>query len=345
MFTFFRTAARLCAEETPFVVCTLLGAEGSKPGEVGQKMIVTAEGLLKRDESGTLRFLPNVGGGRVQARAIIFAQEMLESGASKPQIVRWNLSKDIGMTCGGGVSYLFEPSHLGMEMLFHAAAELDLNGPPFGICTDIESGAKSLITDDITIVEPCFSDQHPNLLLEPFGMRRFRVVVFGAGYVGNEFLELLSRKEDARIYCVDPRDEWTAELPDSPNIDVSIPASWEDVPAIAAGLSESDYVLCVTQGHSTDFPIIRAILESGRKHPFLGVIGSKQKRAVIESQLAKAGLGHLTGMIACPIGSLDDEGAPLLESLPFDISISVIHQILSIRAKRPVLPAAKFSPR
>ena len=46
----------------------------------------------------------------------------------------------------------------------------------------------------------------------------------------------------------------------------------------------------MTMGHATDRPILEEIFRQGRKFPFLGVIGSKAKRAVLVKELAAAGI-------------------------------------------------------
>ena len=82
---------------TPFVLVTLVEAEGSTPQDTGAKMIVPAAG----DCLGT------VGGGRVEAKAIDLAREMLAAGESH-RFCDWNLKADVGMTCGGRVRLYFE---------------------------------------------------------------------------------------------------------------------------------------------------------------------------------------------------------------------------------------------
>ena len=59
---------------------------------------MTAQGL----QTGT------VGGGKVEARAIEHALLLLRRGAIEPEMMKWNLQRDIGMTCGGETTYLFE---------------------------------------------------------------------------------------------------------------------------------------------------------------------------------------------------------------------------------------------
>ncbi|MDG0815984.1 XdhC family protein [Bdellovibrio svalbardensis] len=80
-----------------FVVVTLVKQLGSSPQDVGAKALVSLDGL----EYGT------VGGGKVENAAIIEAQRMIRENLTN-HFVDWNLQKDIGMTCGGVVSFFFE---------------------------------------------------------------------------------------------------------------------------------------------------------------------------------------------------------------------------------------------
>jgi xanthine dehydrogenase accessory factor len=81
----------------PFVVVTIVDAQGSVPHDVGGKMIVTENGL----DFGT------IGGGKVEAKAIDQARQMLSHG-SQHVFADWNLKADVGMTCGGRVKLFFE---------------------------------------------------------------------------------------------------------------------------------------------------------------------------------------------------------------------------------------------
>lgn len=82
-----------------FVMVTMTGARGSSPQDPGAKILVTRDGL----------FAGTVGGGKVEMAAIKKAQTILESHSQlPPESVTWNLQKDIGMSCGGEASFLFE---------------------------------------------------------------------------------------------------------------------------------------------------------------------------------------------------------------------------------------------
>lgn len=99
-------AADLADRGVPFVVATLVKIEGHVPQDVGAKAIVTSDGLAW----GT------VGGGRLEARALDHARAMLdravhEDGAARPvspELVRYDLARDLEMVCGGAATLFYE---------------------------------------------------------------------------------------------------------------------------------------------------------------------------------------------------------------------------------------------
>jgi xanthine dehydrogenase accessory factor len=94
---FLSELAKLKETVIPCVVVTLVHIKGSSPQEIGARIIVGNSGLL----FGT------VGGGKVETKAIAAAKELLFSEESH-QFAEWNLQTDVGMTCGGVVSFYFE---------------------------------------------------------------------------------------------------------------------------------------------------------------------------------------------------------------------------------------------
>jgi xanthine dehydrogenase accessory factor len=95
------TCDALSRAGTSFIMVTMTAVRGSAPQEVGAKMIVTSAGLA----AGT------IGGGKVEFAAISKARELLAGASSPPVTVVWNLQTDIGMSCGGEVTLLFEHHH------------------------------------------------------------------------------------------------------------------------------------------------------------------------------------------------------------------------------------------
>ena len=94
-----RKVTELLESRIPFVVVTMVDRRGSAPQIEGAKAIVTSRGIVE----GT------IGGGKVEARAIQRAQELLGANDGRScEFVVWNLQTDIGMTCGGEVKFFFE---------------------------------------------------------------------------------------------------------------------------------------------------------------------------------------------------------------------------------------------
>jgi xanthine dehydrogenase accessory factor len=101
--SFYEQLVALEREGAGFVLVVLTEALGSTPQDTGAKMLVNAAGL----HAGT------VGGGKVEAKAIVLAREMLAGKATAPRFVNWTLKTDVGMTCGGSVKFYFEPHPAG----------------------------------------------------------------------------------------------------------------------------------------------------------------------------------------------------------------------------------------
>ncbi len=115
----FAKAGELSAAGQAFVLCTLLSSRGHAPQEAGAKALLTADGLIQ----GT------IGGGKVEARAITYAKELLLSQVQAPLQVDWDLQRDVGMSCGGCVELLFEvfgtrPWHITIFGAGHVAQAL-----------------------------------------------------------------------------------------------------------------------------------------------------------------------------------------------------------------------------
>ena len=87
----------LVQQHTPFVMVTLVGIRGSAPQDVGARALVTESGL----------FAGTVGGGKVEAWAIQQAMQMILR-KTPTLLTTQNLQRDIGMTCGGEVTFFFE---------------------------------------------------------------------------------------------------------------------------------------------------------------------------------------------------------------------------------------------
>ena len=259
--TFYAQLAALEAAGAPFVLVVLAEAFGSTPQDTGAKMLVTPAGLL----TGT------VGGGRVEAKAIATAQEMLaETGAgqARPRFLSWTLKGDVGMTCGGAVKLYFEP--------------------------------------------------------HPAGGVTWPIVIFGAGHVTQAMLPVLIPLR-CSISVYDSRPEWLAKLPRAWNVNARCV---EDLAAVVATLPANAFVLCMTQGHKTDRPILsRALAE--HDFPYLGCIGSDAKAKILRQELVADGISpERAAQFHCPIG------LEFGTNHPHEIALSIAAQLLMERDRK-----------
>ena len=160
------------------------------------------------------------------------------------------------------------------------------------------------------------------LFFETYNHSQWQIAIFGAGHVAAAVVRCLAPLE-CRITCIDPRQQWLDRLPASPRLARVLS---DDPPADVAALPAESFVLCMTMGHRTDRPILEAIFRQGREFPYLGVIGSKAKRAVLVKELRAAGISaEQATSFHCPIG-LD-----LGSNLPGEIAVSIVAQLIQVR--------------
>lgn len=237
-----------------FVVVTVSAQRGSVPAETGAKAVVTRDGLIAG----------NLGGGKVEVKAVAAAVGMLDE-TEECRLVTWNLQQDVGMTCGGEMTLLFE----------RVCAE-----PPW------------------------------------------HVLVFGAGHVSQALVRLLTTLR-CKVDVVDTRGEWLSRLPASERVTTHKVETFEQGVDLA---SKDSFVVSITMGHSTDRPVLSSILKRFGSLPYLGVIGSASKRAVLIRELKEDGIAlESLDALICPIG------LPLGNNDPAEIAVSVAAQLIQAR--------------
>lgn len=97
----YKTIAELEEKKEPFVLCTVVQAQGSTPRGVGSKMIVLED----------KRIIDTIGGGEMESRVIATALESLLDG--EPRMLSYSFTDpergDPGV-CGGQVEVYVEPN-------------------------------------------------------------------------------------------------------------------------------------------------------------------------------------------------------------------------------------------
>ena len=160
------------------------------------------------------------------------------------------------------------------------------------------------------------------LYFETYNLCDWRVAVFGAGHVAQALVHCLAQL-DCKLTCIDSRAEWLDRIPER---EMLTKIREDDPSSRVADLHRDSFVLCMTMGHGTDRPILEEIFRQEREFPFLGVIGSRAKRAVLKRELQESGVSaERFETIRCPIG------LPMGTNQPGEIAVSIIAQLIQER--------------
>ncbi len=155
----------------------------------------------------------------------------------------------------------------------------------------------------------------------PAGGATWTIAIFGAGHVAQALVPVLAPLP-CKLVVYDTRADWLARLPRARNLTATHLADL--APAIDT-LSADAFVLCMTQGHKTDRPILHRALAT-KNFPFVGAIGSEAKAAVLRRELVVDGLAPARAEeFHCPVGL--DFGT----NHPHEIALSIAAQLLTER--------------
>lgn len=152
------------------------------------------------------------------------------------------------------------------------------------------------------------------------------VVVFGAGHVSAEVSAVLTRAGGGgavRVVVCDDRPEWARE---ERFAGAAIARTWEMGLEEVKRAGERAIALVMTCSHETDYALVRAMLKEERMAGFVGLIGSRSKRACLFGRLAAEGIdAERIGRVVCPIGvgNMGKEPAMVAVSIAAQVMLAV----------------------
>jgi xanthine dehydrogenase accessory factor len=148
-----------------------------------------------------------------------------------------------------------------------------------------------------------------------------RLIIFGGGHCGLPLAKVASL---AGFECalVEDRPEFATRdrFPDADTIIVAEP----DEALAQISFGGNDFVAIVTRNHEFDYRILKNVIGKGLR--YIGLIGSKAKKAQIYKKLEKDGISKSElARIHCPIGL--EIGA---ES-PEEIAVSIVAELIAVK--------------
>jgi xanthine dehydrogenase accessory factor len=340
-------AAAAVEAHRPCAFATVARKRGSLPMASDAKMLVTADG----GRFGT------VGGGCTEAEVTAQALATLET--QQPAFATHTLNADavgdLALSCGGTVELFLEPLLPSGDLarLCRAVGEAISHRQPATVWTALEwpdgpSKAAAIGSDRLIVgagmrlLPPsrevprgeeqaaparrarrqttAFVDRAAGAFVEPL-LRAPRLTIFGAGHVGAALCDLAARA-GFYVVVVDDRCEFAnrERLPLAHEIVVQDFRTALD----RLAFDEDDYVIAATRGHSFDAYIVERTAAS--RAGYVGMLGSRRKRAVIFRALAAAGVPQeALARVRSPIGV--DIGA----DTPAEIAVSVVAELIRVR--------------
>ena len=94
------------------MLCTVISVQGSTPRKPGSKMLVY----------DTSKIYGTIGGGILEHTVISKAVELMNS--LEPKLIHFDLTKDLGMACGGSVDIFIEPVSIKNKLFIFGAGHI-----------------------------------------------------------------------------------------------------------------------------------------------------------------------------------------------------------------------------
>lgn len=173
----------------PAALVTIIGIAGSAPRTAGSKMLVYGDGEI----------VGTVGGGTFEYKVIEAAIDTLKSGT--PTRFSANLSRDLGMCCGGEMEAYIEPLETVVDLVIYGAGHV---GTATARLADIAGFRVTLVDERPDLTEP--EDHSPGVhvicgdpirQLEslPWGMGAYHLVVTHSHQLDQDLVEAILPRE------------------------------------------------------------------------------------------------------------------------------------------------------
>lgn len=327
------------------VTATVFNTAGSAPRTAGAKMLVKGDGSI----------VGTIGGGRLEGEVRELAGKVFKT--KKPYIKAFQLTgadaAEMDMICGGKgevlLDYIDGEDKLNLE-IYQGILDVFLRKEKAWLITAVskrnnEYRQQCLVKKDGTLLgsldcDPDFLEklikgpakitihsqvwEDRRLLIEPI-RNTGTVFIFGAGHVAQQIAPLAERV-GFKTVVLDDRKEY-ANKERFPESEVILLSSFSE-PLPPLDIDEDSYLVIVTRGHLHDKTVLEQVLP--KDVAYIGMIGSKRKRNMIYQALKeeKGFTDEDFKRVYSPIG------IDILAETPEEIAVSVVAELIKVRAER-----------
>jgi len=331
------------ARDGPLVRLCVIATSGSAPREAGASMIVTHDA-----SEGT------IGGGALEFGAIAKARRLISAAAPAPwrrEVETYPLGPALGQCCGGSVKILFERydaepcAKLLCERMTPpvlAARPLASGAPPLLIANrkELDDAIPLMVRGPVIEMTTGRRPRECVLIgasmsggakharerwwIEPLASDKTPLYLYGAGHVGREIVRVFAGLAFDIVWVDTDAARFPEIIPDHATRLVATS------PGHVAAIAPADaFHVVMTYSHPLDLDICHGVLARGR-FAWLGLIGSRTKRARFRKRLREAGISDaMLNRMTCPIGADGITGKE-----PATIAIALAAQVLQISQSR-----------
>lgn len=318
----------------PAVLCAIVRNSGSAPRTSGARMVVFGDGTIAG----------SVGGGALEGTCQAKARELFLGPATFAELdfqLTAASAADEGMACGGSATVLLQRLEPNMLPLMRRVQDEYQRGQRPMLLTVLPregEGPRLLLLDlaespDVPAElrrEILRKGRRAPFLVDYRGREIFveplvhpgTVHLAGAGHVALAVAELAAFV-GFEVVVMDDRAEFASRERYPKAREVRVLSSFT---SCLAGLGPDDYVVIVTRGHLHDRQVLARALRT--KAGYIGMIGSRRKRAAVYASLREEGLTDSDlARVHCPIGLAIDADTPE------EIAMSIVAEMIQVRAK------------
>lgn len=301
---------------------SVMKSSGSTPRTAGASMAVFTDGTI----AGT------IGGGTVENAAHVTSKEMAPgTSAVRDFDLTTKDAANLGMVCGGSMTVLMDsllPNEENIALLKDILAHYAQRESQLFIITLSENGEVlrrelAPVPDDQPTTRVPFTRKNmgETVFIEPLTMPE-TVHFIGAGHVAQATAHLAAFTGFQTI-VVDDRADFANQERFPETAEIRVEESLKS--CLPDHLGAEDYVVIMTRGHKHDRDVLAQALKTGAG--YIGMIGSKKKKAAVYESLLKAGYTQETlDTVHCPIG------LTIGADTPEEIAVSIMGELIAHRA-------------